>query len=59
MLGIWPDVSGEVLRWFADCRLGPRNELGAYVGYLPQDVELFDGSIAENIARFGEVSPEK
>ncbi|MHB1113616.1 MAG: type I secretion system permease/ATPase [Acidovorax defluvii] len=53
MLGIWPDVSGEVLAGW------DRNELGPYVGYLPQDVELFEGSIAENIARFGEVSPEK
>ncbi len=59
MLGIWPDVSGEVLIDGLPIAGWDRNELGPYVGYLPQDVELFEGSIAENIARFGEVSPEK
>ncbi len=59
MLGIWPDVSGEVLLDGLPIAGWDRNELGPYVGYLPQDVELFEGSIAENIARFGEVSPEK
>ena len=59
MLGIWPDASGEVLLDGLPIAGWDRNELGPYVGYLPQDVELFEGSIAENIARFGEVSPEK
>ena len=59
MLGIWPDVSGEVLIDGLPIAGWDRNELGPYMGYLPQDVELFEGSIAENIARFGEVSPEK
>ena len=59
MLGIWPDVSVEVLIDGLPIAGWDRNELGPYVGYLPQDVELFEGSIAENIARFGEVSPEK
>jgi len=36
-----------------------RQELGPYLGYLPQDVQLFDGSVAANIARFGSIDPEK
>ena len=59
MLGIWPDVSGEVLIYGLPIAGWDRNELGPYVGYLPQDVELFEGSIAENIARFGEVDAQK
>lgn len=59
LMGIWPDVAGEVLldeRPLADW---DRNELGPHVGYLPQDVELFDGTIAENIARFGVIDSGK
>ena len=59
MVGIWPGVSGEVLLDGLPISGWDRNELGPYLGYLPQDIELFEGSIAENIARFGEVSPEK
>ena len=59
MVGIWPGVSGEVLLDGLPIEGWDRNELGPYLGYLPQDIELFEGSIAENIARFGEVSPEK
>ena len=59
MVGIWPGVSGEVLLDGLPIEGWDRNELGPFLGYLPQDIELFEGSIAENIARFGEVSPEK
>jgi ATP-binding cassette subfamily C exporter for protease/lipase len=59
MVGIWPGVSGEVLLDGLPIEGWDRIELGPYLGYLPQDIELFEGSIAENIARFGEVSPEK
>ena len=59
MVGIWPGVSGEVLLDGLPISGWDRNELGPYLGYLPQDIELFEGSIAENIARFGDVSPEK
>ena len=58
MVGIWPDVSGEVLLDGLPLQGWDRTELGPYLGYLPQDIELFEGSIAENIARFGEVVSE-
>ncbi len=59
MVGIWPGVSGEVLLDGLPIDGWDRNELGPYLGYLPQDIELFEGSIAENIARFGEVSSDQ
>ena len=36
-----------------------KSELGKYLGYLPQDIELFDGSLADNVTRFGEMDEEK
>ena len=59
MVGIWPDVAGEVLLDGLPIAGWNRVELGPHLGYLPQDVELFEGSIAENIARFSEVDSEK
>ena len=59
MIGIWPHVSGEVLLDGLPINGWDRTELGPYLGYLPQDIELIEGSIAENIARFGEVDSEK
>lgn len=59
LMGIWPDVSGNVLIDGLPIAGWNRVELGPYLGYLPQDIELFEGSIAENIARFGEVDPAK
>ena len=55
LLGIWPQNSGEVLLDGEPIFNWDRMELGPHVGYLPQDIELFDGSIAENIARAGQV----
>ena len=57
MVGIWPDVSGNVLIDGLPISGWNRVELGPHIGYLPQDIELFEGSIAENIARFGKVDP--
>lgn len=59
LLGIWPAYSGKVRLDGADISSWDRTELGPYVGYLPQDIELFDGSISENICRFGEIDAEK
>jgi len=59
MVGIWPDMAGEVLLDDMPLERWNRAELGPHLGYLPQDVELFEGSIAENIARLGEVVSAK
>ncbi len=59
MIGIWPHMTGEVLLDERPLAGWSREELGPCLGYLPQDIELFEGSIAENIARFGEVDAQK
>lgn len=59
ILGLWPVASGVVRLDGADINHYNRDELGPHLGYLPQDIELFDGTISENIARFGEVDPTK
>jgi ATP-binding cassette subfamily C exporter for protease/lipase len=59
LLGIWPQNRGEVLLDGQPISNWDRMELGPHVGYLPQDIELFDGSIAENIARAGQVVSDK
>ena len=55
LVGIWPDLEGEVLLDERPLASWDRRELGPHLGYLPQDVELFDGTIAENIARLGRI----
>ena len=54
ILGIWPAVNGKVRLDGSDVYQWNKAELGGYMGYLPQEVDLFDGTVAENIARFGE-----
>lgn len=59
LLGIWSPTEGKVRIDGADIASWDMEKLGAFLGYLPQDVELFSGTIAENIARMGEVDSEK
>jgi ATP-binding cassette subfamily C exporter for protease/lipase len=59
LLGIWPNSSGQVLLDGQPILNWDRMELGPHIGYLPQDIELFDGTIAENIARAGQVASDK
>jgi ATP-binding cassette subfamily C exporter for protease/lipase len=59
LVGIWPNRQGRVLLDGEPIESWERGELGPHIGYLPQDIELLEGSIAENIARFGAVDPEK
>lgn len=59
LLGIWPTSSGRIRLDGAEIYTMNRDELGPFIGYLPQDIELFEGTISENIARFGKVVPEK
>ncbi len=59
IMGLWPASGGKVRLDGADVYTWNKEELGPYLGYLPQTVELFDGTIAENIARFGGVDLEE
>ena len=58
LLGVWPAASGKVRLDGADVFGWDKRELGRHLGYLPQAVELIEGSIADNICRFGEVDPD-
>lgn len=59
LMGVWVPQHGTVRLDGADISNWDKEELGPYLGYLPQDIELFEGSIGDNIARFGEVNAEK
>jgi len=52
LTGIWPPAAGEIRLDGAEITQWTQDERGAHVGYLPQNVELFAGTVAENIARF-------
>jgi ATP-binding cassette subfamily C exporter for protease/lipase len=59
LVGLWSAAGGKVRLDGADVHTWDKSELGPHIGYLPQDVELFDGTVAENIARFGPSEPAK
>ncbi len=59
LVGVWPSVLGCIRLDGADLYQWNKDLLGPHIGYLPQDIELFAGTVSENIARFGEVNPDK
>ncbi len=59
ILGICPPLAGKIRLDGAEIAHWPQDELGKYVGYLPQESDLLPVSVAENIARLGEVDSEK
>ncbi|RLA72825.1 MAG: type I secretion system permease/ATPase [Epsilonproteobacteria bacterium] len=59
ILGLWPLVQGKARLDKADIYQWDKAALGEYIGYLPQDIELFEGTISQNISRFGKVDSTK
>ena len=55
VLGLWRTTSGEIRIDGAEAASYDRVQLGPQIGYLPQSIELLDGTVSSNIARFGEV----
>jgi len=58
IVGVWQPIAGAVRLDGADLRSWPRERLGPYIGYLPQNVEIFAGTVSANIARLGHVNSE-
>ncbi len=59
LLGIWPSMGGKVRLDGSDVFEWDQEHLGKFIGYLPQDVELFPGTLSQNIARLGEIDSEE
>jgi ATP-binding cassette subfamily C exporter for protease/lipase len=57
--GVWPSAGGKARLDGADLYAWDKSRLGPHVGYLPQGIELFDGTLAENISRFGKMEKAK
>ena len=58
-VGVWRPGTGVVRLDGVNIADWNREDVGPHIGYLPQDIELFPGSVADNIARFGKVDPDK
>jgi ABC-type protease/lipase transport system fused ATPase/permease subunit len=58
LTGVWAPSTGTVRLDGTDVAYWPREHLGPWIGYVPQDVELFDGTVADNIARLGKIDSE-
>jgi ATP-binding cassette subfamily C exporter for protease/lipase len=59
LVGVWRPVNGAIRLDGAEIHKWNKEHLGPWIGYLPQDVELFEGSVGENIARFGALDSER
>ena len=59
LVGVWKPTKGSVRLDGVEISDWNHDELGPRVGYVPQDIEFFEATVAQNIARLGEVSPEK
>ena len=59
LLGIWPNLEGQVIMDGHDIRDYDHEQLGPHMGYLPQDIELFVGTVAQNVSRFGNLEINK
>ncbi|MBC7683700.1 MAG: type I secretion system permease/ATPase, partial [Bdellovibrionales bacterium] len=59
LVGVWPAQVGKVRLDGADIYQWNKAELGPHIGYVPQDIELFAGTVSENISRFGDIDSEQ
>lgn len=59
LLGVWRPAAGSVRLDGVELADWSHDERGPLVGYVPQEIDFFEGSVADNIARLGEVDPDK
>ena len=59
LVGVWQPLAGKVRLDGAELSQWDKHQLGPHLGYLPQDIQLFTGTLAQNIARFAEIDADK